>query len=233
MKVDIWSDIRCPFCYVGKKKFEKALSQFPNADKIEVQWHSFQLDPSLKTQVDLNSYEYFSKIKGVTVEEARSMFQHAANAGKEVDIEFNFANSKVANSYRGHLLLQLGNQKNVANELEELLFKAQFVESKNIDDLEVLKEIGAQVGLSPEDVEVAMSSDEFAHGVSQDGLMARQLGINSVPFFVFNNRYAISGAQQPELFLQILTKSWSEYDSSNQIQITKEGGSCDTDGNCN
>lgn len=232
MKVDIWSDIRCPFCYVGKKKFEKALAQFPKSDKIEVQWHSFQLDPSLRTQVDLNSYEYFSQIKGVTVDEAKAMFQHAANAGNEAGIEFNFEDSKVANSYRGHLLLQLGSSKNLANELEELLFEAQFVDGKNIDDVEVLKEIAGKVGITAEEVESAMKSDELAHAVSQDGLMARQLDINSVPFFIFNNRYAISGAQQPELFLEILNKSWEEFDASNQIQMIKEGESCDADGNC-
>ena len=142
MKVDIWSDIRCPFCYVGKKKFEKALEQFPNADKIEITWHSFQLDPNLVTQPDTNPYEYFSKAKGIPVTQAKAMHEHAKNAGREAGIEFNFEASKVANSFKGHLLIQLAKNKGLANEMEEALFEAQFISGKNIDDETTLIETG-------------------------------------------------------------------------------------------
>ena len=145
MKVDIWSDIRCPFCYVGKKNFEKALEQFPDKDKIEVTWHSFQLDPELKTQPEKSSLDYFSEAKGVSADEAKAMYENVYNAGKGAGIDFNFDHQKVANSYRAHLLLQLAATKNLANETEEALFKAQLVDGKNIDDEATLIEIGKSV----------------------------------------------------------------------------------------
>ena len=187
MKVNIWSDIRCPFCYVGKKKFEKALAQFPHAEEIEVTWHSFQLDPNLVTQPDTNPYDYFSKAKGIPVIQAKAMHEHAKKAGKEVGIDFNFDESKVANSFRGHLLIQLAKKKNLADAMEEALFEAQFITGKNIDDEAVLLETGKSVGLTEVEIKNALASDELAHAVAQDGLMARQLGINAVPFFVFND----------------------------------------------
>ncbi|MCQ4035187.1 DsbA family oxidoreductase [Kaistella montana] len=233
MKVDIWSDIRCPFCYVGKKKFEKALEQFPNSDQIEVQWHSFQLDPNLVSQPDKNPYEYFTEMKGISMEQAKAMHEHVKNAGKEAGIDFNFDDSKVANSHRGHLLIQLANKKNIGNEMEEAMFKAQFIDGKNIDDEAALLEIGQSVGLTKDEIQDALHSDNTAHAVSQDGLLARQLGINAVPFFVFNDKYGVSGAQQPELFLEILEKSFSEYSAGDQgLKIINSGDQCDINGNC-
>ena len=233
MKVNIWSDIRCPFCYVGKKKFEKALEQFPYAEKIEVTWHSFQLDPNLVTQPDTNPYDYFSKAKGIPVIQAKAMHEHAKNAGKEAGIDFNFDESKVANSFRGHLLIQLAKKKNLADAMEEALFEAQFITGKNIDDEAVLLETGKSVGLTEVEIKNALASDELAHAVAQDGLMARQLGINAVPFFVFNDKYGVSGAQQPEHFLEVLNKSFEEFSAGDKgLQIISQGESCDTDGNC-
>ena len=234
MKVNIWSDIRCPFCYVGKKKFEKALAQFPHAEEIEVTWHSFQLDPNLVTQPDTNPYDYFSKAKGIPVIQAKAMHEHAKNAGKEAGIDFNFDESKVANSFRGHLLIQLAKKKNLADAMEEALFEAQFITGKNIDDEAVLLETGKSVGLTEVEIKNALASDEMAHAVTQDGLMARQLGINAVPFFVFNDKYGVSGAQQPEHFLEVLNKSFEEFSAGDKgLQIISQGESCDTDGNCN
>lgn len=234
MKVDIWSDIRCPFCYVGKKKFEKALEQFSNEKDIEVNWHSFQLDPNLVSQPERNPYEFFSESKRISVEQAKMMHQHAANAGKEAGIEFNFDDSKVSNSYKGHLLIQLAKTKNLANEAEEALFKAQLTEGKNIDDDTTLVEIGKEIGLSEEEVLAALQSDEMGYLVKQDMLTAAQLGINAVPFFVFNDKYGVSGAQQPELFLEVLEKTYQEFSAGDKgLQILENGESCDINGNCN
>ncbi len=233
MKIDIWSDIRCPFCYVGKKKLEKAMEQFPHADKVELVWHSFQLDPQLKTQPERDPFEFFSEMKGISENQAKLMHQHAYNAGKEAGIEFNFEQQKIANSFKGHLLIQLAKEKNLANEMEEALFSAQFIEAKNIDDEATLIEIGKKVGLTEEEVQNALKSDDLAYKVKQDMNTAGNLGINSVPFFVFNDKYAISGAQQPPVFREVLEKSWKEFsDGDNGLQII-EGDSCDADGNCN
>ena len=233
MKIDIWSDIRCPFCYVGKKKFEKALSQFPQAENVEVIWHSFQLDPNLQTQPDRNPYEFFSELKNMLIEQAKAMHQHVQNAGNEAGINFNFDESKIANSFRGHLLIQLAKTKGKADDMEEELFKAQFIDGKNIDDEATLMEIGRTVGFSDEEIANALQSDELANEVAQDGLMARQLGISGVPFFVFNDKYGVSGAQQPEHFLEVLQKSYEEFAAGDKgLQIISRGDNCDIDGNC-
>ncbi len=233
MKVDIWSDIRCPFCYVGKKNFEKALDQFPNKDEIEVTWHSFQLDPDMKTQPEKNSLEYFSEIKGVPVAQAKEMYAHVYKAGKDAGIEFNFDHQKVANSYRAHLLLQLAATKNLANETEEALFKAQLIDGKNIDDEATLVEIGQSVSLEEEEIKNALNADEFKHAVAQDVMLARQMGINAVPFFVINDKYGVSGAQPSPVFSEVLEKSWEEFSGGDRgLKIIHSGESCDVEGNC-
>lgn len=233
MKVDIWSDIRCPFCYVGKKNFEKALEQFPNSGKIDVTWHSFQLDPDLKTQPEKNSLEYFSEIKAVSAAEAKAMYEHVYKAGKEAGIEFNFDHQKVANSRRGHLLLQLAASKNLADEAEEALFKAQLTEGKNIDDEAILIEIGKSISLKEEDIRNTLVSDEFGLQVSQDMMLARQMGISGVPFFVINDKYGVSGAQPSAVFSEVLEKSWEEFAGGDKgLKIIHSGESCDAEGNC-
>lgn len=233
MKVDIWSDIRCPFCYVGKKNFEKALDQFPNKDEIEVTWHSFQLDPDMKTQPEKNSLEYFSEIKGVPVAQAKEMYAHVYKAGKDAGIEFNFDHQKVANSYRAHLLLQLAATKNLANETEEALFKAQLIDGKNIDDEATLVEIGQSVSLEEEEIKNALNADEFKHAVAQDVMLARQMGINAVPFFVINDKYGVSGAQPSPVFSEVLEKSWEEFSGGDHgLKIIHSGERCDVEGNC-
>nr|WP_027376521.1 DsbA family oxidoreductase [Kaistella palustris] len=233
MKVDIWSDIRCPFCYVGKKNFEKALEQFPERDKIDVTWHSFQLDPNLVTQPEKNSLEYFAEAKRVSPEQAKEMHAHVSHAGTEAGIEFNFEHQKIANSYRAHLLLQLAATRGLANEAEEALFKAQLIEGKNIDDEATLIEIGRSLSLNEGEIKAAFESDEFKFAVSQDMMLARQMGISGVPFFVVNDKYGVSGAQPSTVFSEVLEKSWQEFSAGDKgLKIIHSGDSCDVDGNC-
>jgi len=182
------------------------------------------LDPDLETQPDRDPYEFFSEIKGISTEQAKAMHEHAKNAGREAGIEFNFDNSKIANSYKAHLLIQLAKQKGVADAMEEALFKAQFIDAENIDDESTLLKIATSVGIAEENAKKAFNSDELSHAVAQDGLMARQLGINAVPFFVFNDKYGVS----------VLTKSYEEFSAGDKgLQIISSGESCDADGNCN
>ena len=186
------------------------------------------------TQPDVNPYEYFAKVKGITVERAKAMHEGAAMAGKEAGIDFNFDDSKVANSYKAHLLIQLSKTKNLANEMEEALFEAQFLDGKNIDDEETLIQLAKSIGITEDEAKNALKSDELGYLVKQDMQLAAQLGINAVPFFVINDKYGISGAQQPELFLEALEKTWEEFSSGDKgLQLINSGDSCDIDGNCN
>jgi len=233
MKVDIWSDTRCPFCFIGKRNFEKALQVFSQNDKVEVNWHSFQLDPNMKTDLTKNHYEYLSEVKGFPMSQIMQMHENLIQSGKNAGIDFNFDDVKVSNSFKSQMLVQLANEKGKANEMEELLFEAYFKSGKDIDDVEVLSEIGEKLGFSKEEIQDAVQSPELAKLVKNDIFTANSLGIKGVPFFVINEKYGVSGAQPSHLFSEVLEKSWSEFSESNsKLKIIEEGDSCDIDGNC-
>lgn len=233
MEVKIWSDVRCPFCYIGKRKFEMALEKFPHKEKVKVVWESFELDPNLKTNTGVSAIEHLSEAKGISRAQAEGMQQHVANIAKEVGLDFNSNNTVVANSIKAHRLIQLAKAKGLGNEVEEALFEAYFVEGKNIDDQETLLKTGMSIGLDESEVKDLFSSDAFAKEVRQDEMQAQSIGINGVPFFVLNNKYAVSGAQSPETFLDVLEQTWEEFEKENPPLIITEGESCSIDGNCN
>ena len=210
MEVKIWSDVRCPFCYIGKKKFEAALEQFEHKDKVKITWKSFQLDPTLETRTDLDIIEYFVETKGVSAEQARQMLGGATQMAKEVGLEFQLEDSVIANSFRAHKVIQLAKSKGLGNEIEEALFKVHFEESGNIDDPEILMEAATSIGLDKTEIRQVLESDAFEYEVKQDELEARNIGVRGVPFFVFDDRYAVSGAQPSEVFLETLEKAMNK-----------------------
>lgn len=233
MKIHIWSDLRCPFCYIGKRKFEKALSQFGDKDQVEVIWRSFELDPDLKTQPGVNAVDHIAAVKGMSREAADRMHEHVITAAKGVGLNFDFEKVVVANSFNAHRLIHLATTKGLGNEAEELLFKAHFTEGRNIDSTEVLREVGIAIGLKVSEVEDMLLSDAFDEAVRKDEQEAVTIGVTGVPFFVFNDRYAVSGAQSPDLFLQALQQSWQSFEQDRIVELAGNGGACSVDGNCN
>ena len=232
MQVNIWSDVRCPFCYIGKRKFELALEKFPHKDQVQVIWKSFQLDPTLETRKDVNIYDYFSKVKGVSRAQAAAMFNNVTEIAREVGLDFNIEESIVSNSFNAHRLIQLAKSKGLGNEAEEQLFKIHFAEGKDIDDQETLLQTGISIGLDESDVKKLFETNAFEYEVKQDELAAQSIGVSGVPFFVFNDKYAVSGAQSPETFLQVLEKSWNEFETEKKDITLTEGPSCTPEGNC-
>lgn len=234
MKIDIWSDVRCPFCYIGKRKFETALSRFEHKDQVAVTWHSFELDPNIKTDTSIDSNTYLAKIKGQSREWAQQMNQHVTQVAREVGIDFNIDRSVIANSFNAHRLIQLANSKGLGAEAEEALFKAHFTDGKNIDDLDTLVLLAAGIGIDAQETTEVLSGDAFTQKVREDEAIAQHIGISGVPFFVLNNKYGVSGAQAPETFLDALNKAWETY-RQEQPQIIMEentGDTCDLEGNC-
>lgn len=209
-----------------------ALEKFQHKDQVEVTWRSFQLDPALETQKDVNIYDYFSKVKGVSKAQAREMFNNVAEIAREVGLDFNLEQSIVANSFNAHRLIQLAKSKGLGNDIEEALFIIHFTEGKDIDDNETLTEAGISIGLNKDEVKTMLDSNAFSREVKQDEEAAQTIGVRGVPFFVFNDKYAVSGAQSPETFLQVLEKSWEEFETENKPQIINDGESCSTDGRC-
>ncbi|GHA35472.1 DSBA oxidoreductase [Salinimicrobium marinum] len=210
MKVDIWSDVRCPFCYIGKRNFEVALERFTHKNEVEITWHSFELDPTLETQPYLNTIDYFVQAKGVSKEQAEQMLDVAKQMAREAKLDMDLKNSKVANSFKAHQLIQLAKKKGLGNEVEEALFKVHFTDLENIDDENVLAKTGASIGIEEQITREALSSQKYADDVRKDQLQARDLGVKGVPFFVINSKYGVSGAQPAETFLDILQKAHAE-----------------------
>jgi predicted DsbA family dithiol-disulfide isomerase len=233
MKVKIWSDVRCPFCYIGKRKFEMALEKFQHKNDVEVEWKSFELDPILITQPDVNATVHLSEIKGISKERANEMQQYVTQVAKEVGLHFNFDKTIVANSFNAHRLIQFAKSKGFGNEAEEALFKAHFIEGKNIDNKEVLLHIAINIGVDENETTKMLTSDAFAKEVKQDEMQAQDFGISGVPFFVLNDKYAVSGAQSPETFLKAMEQTWKEFEEVKKPVVITEGESCSIDGTCN
>ncbi|SMC94540.1 DsbA family oxidoreductase [Pedobacter nyackensis] len=210
MKVDIWSDVRCPFCYIGKRKFEMALAQFEHKDQVEIEWHSFELDPNAETLLDKSPYDYLAERYGKSREWAIGTHEQVAQTAAEVGLTFNFDQSIMANSFDAHRLIQLAKANGVSDQVEENLFKAHFTDGKNIADHGVLIEIAKASGLNVLETEVMLKSNDFTDEVRYDEKTAQNIGISGVPFFVINQKFGISGAQSPETFLGALIKAEEE-----------------------
>ena len=209
MNVEIWSDVRCPFCYIGKKKFEAALEDFPQRDQVKIIWRSFELDPGLVTKQQ-NTIDYFIETKGVNRSQAEEMLNRATEMAREAGLDFKLEEAVVANSFNAHRLIQLAKKHGLGNEMEEALFKAHFIELKNIDDIDFLIVTGMEVGLEEQEVRETIKSDAYADAVKQDQKEVAKLGVQGVPFFVFDRKYGISGAQPTEAFLEIINKIFNE-----------------------
>lgn len=235
MKVEIWSDVMCPFCYIGKRRFETAMSKFGDAAGIEVEWRSFQLDPTIEAGHGKDLYQYLSERKGIPYEQAVQMNAQVAAMAADAGIVFEPANAVVANSFDAHRLSHLAKQHGLQDAAEERLFKSYFTESKDFADHTVLTELGKEIGLDENSVKATLNSDAFAKEVHEDINEAQALGIRGVPFFVFDRKYAVSGAQASEAFLEVLNKSFGEWRKEHPAPAFEiiEGQSCTPDGECN
>ncbi|KAA6433984.1 DsbA family oxidoreductase [Dyadobacter flavalbus] len=234
MKVEIWSDVMCPFCYIGKRKFEKALEQFPHKDKINIEWKSFQLNPQMKTEPGRSINDYLAETKGWTPDYAEQVTDHVTNLAREVGLEYNMEKSVVANSFDAHRFVQFAKTKGKGDDAEEQLFKAYFTDGKNTADHEVLIELGIAIGLDASELRKVLEGTRFSDEVRRDIYEAQQVGARGVPFFVLDRKYAVSGAQQPETFLGALEQSFEEWEKANPAPLLTfaEGAACTPDGEC-
>lgn len=212
MKVDIWSDIACPWCYIGLTRFERALKAFPNSDGVEVTLHSFQLDPSLPESYDGTETQYLAQRKGMPEASVRQMFGHVTEAAATEGLTMDFDTLQVANSRKAHRLLHAAAAVSpaIAWELKKALLKAHFTDAESISDADVLVRLASTAGLDADIARAAIDSDELDAAVAEDISSAQRLGISGVPFFVLHDKYGISGAQPFEVFSQALAQVWGE-----------------------
>lgn len=209
MKVEIWSDVMCPFCYIGKRKFESALTQFPGKENVQIIWKSFQLSPDMKTDLNISIHQFLAKHKGFTVQEAEEVNQHVTELAKQVGLTFKFDKTVVANSFNAHRFAHFAKHHGKQNEAEERLFYSYFTEGKNIDDYSTLIKLGEEIGLDVATLKQALENNTYADDVKADIREGQQIGVRGVPFFVFDRKYAVSGAQNIPVFLETLEKTAS------------------------
>lgn len=210
IKVEIWSDVACPFCYIGKRKFEEALAQFEHKDQVDIEWKSFILDPNKVTDQNMALVESLAKRKGISVEQATEMGEYATEMAKKVNLSYNFEKTVVANTFNAHRFLHFSKGYNLQNEAKESLLNAYFIDVKNIDDNVILLELGVAIGLDSKLTKTMLDSDDYANEVKTDIAEAQEIGVKGIPFFVFDRKLAVSGAQNSQVMLNTLEKVFSE-----------------------
>lgn len=240
MKIEVWSDFVCPFCYIGKRRLESALNQFEYKDEVELIFRSFELDPNSKKKVDGNINEIIARKYGISIEQAKASNNQIVAQAKDIGLNYNFDTLSPTNTFDAHRLSHYAKTGGKANELAERILKAYFVDSLNISDHKTLANLAGEVGLDSDEALKVLTSDKYGAEVRNDEENASRIGISGVPYFVFNDKYAVSGAQQPEVFLDVLEKIKKE-DSSEIIESLSEdkvqdnensnSGSC-SDGKC-
>ncbi|WP_430868649.1 DsbA family oxidoreductase [Demequina aurantiaca] len=208
VKVEVWSDVACPWCYIGKRRLQNAISEFDG--DVEVQWRSFQLDETLPKGEAMPQAQMFMEKRGFTAEKVVEVNERMSSVAAELGLDYDLDSYMVANTKDAHRLSHFATSRGVGDQMHERLFQAQMMEGKILDDADVLVSLGEDVGIPAEDTRAMLASDEYGDDVDRDIADARDVGVQGVPFFVFDRKYAVSGAQPQELFMQALTTSRDE-----------------------
>jgi predicted DsbA family dithiol-disulfide isomerase len=227
MHVEIFSDIACPWCYVGKRRFEAALAAFDQRDDVRVTWRSFELDPQAPRRRAVDSATHLAEKYGMTREEAVASQQNLADvaAGEGLDMRFDLAQG--GNTFDAHRLVHLAEAHDLQDAMKERLMRAYFTEGERIGDPDTLVRLGHEVGLPQEEVRCVLATARYAAEVREDERTAMSLGIRAVPFFVVDRRLGAAGAHPPEALGELLRRGWQ---ARSAIDVLATGATCDVDG---
>ena len=207
IRVDIWSDIACPWCYIGKRRFERAAGAFRAAHpdvEVEVESHSFELAPDTPLDFKGSEVDFLVRHKGMPAQQVEQMLGQMTELGRGDGIEFDFSGVKHANTQRAHRILHLAKDRGLQSEVQNRLFLAYFSEGEDMSDPDTLARLGAEAGLNEDEVRAALESEDYAQAVHRDIQRARSLGVNGVPFFLLDQKYGVSGAQSVDAFEGVL-----------------------------
>ena len=210
MKVEIWSDVVCPWCYVGKRNLEAALAEFPHADEVTVEWRSFELDASTPQQMDLSMDEVLQRKYGMSPDEATAANRQMTELAAKVGLEYHLDNVQIGNTFDAHRLIHLADTQGLGGAMKERLLAAYFTEGRSVSDPAELADLGVEAGLDRARVDAVMASDEFGAEVRADEAQAVELGCTGVPFFVVDGKFGIPGAQPPDVLLRLLNRVWDK-----------------------
>ncbi len=213
VEVEIWSDVVCPWCYIGKRRFEAALARFDHADAVRVHWRSFELDPDAPAVRPGGLAAWLAAKFGATPEQVRAMDDRVAAVAADEGLEYHLATARPGNTFDAHRLVHLAATHGLAEPMKERLMAGYFTESLPVGDRDTLVQLAADVGLDPEEAHSTLASDRFADAVRQDETRARTLGLTGVPTFVVDGRYGVSGAQDADVLLDLLQQAWERQSS--------------------
>ncbi len=208
MHVEIWSDVVCPWCYIGKRRFEAALGRFEHADTVRVTWRSFELNPRAPTLTQGTMAEHLAAKYGQSVEEAEARLASMDEMAAAEGLPFRLAQTKSGNTFDAHRLIHMAADHGVADEVKEALLSAYFIRLVPIGDRETLAEVVAGCGLERSEIDEVLSGDRYASDVRADEQQAQQLGATGVPFYVFDRKFSIPGAQDPDTFLGVMRRAY-------------------------
>lgn len=210
LRVDIFSDIACPWCFIGKRRFEQGVETFEYSENVDVFWHAYQLDPSLPDNYEGSEAQYLSAMKGIDQSQVQQMLEHVTAQAASEGLKYDFDNLKVANSFTALRVLEYAKQHGAGNEMKEALLSAHFEKGLNTGDTPTLLEIAESLGLDTKELATQLEAGAFAEDVKADISQAQQIGVTGVPFFVLDGKYGISGAQPAEVFANALTEVYAE-----------------------
>lgn len=236
MKVEIWSDVVCPWCHIGKRRFEAALARFPQRDQVEVEWKSFELDPASSSSADgdrVTATDYADRLArkyGTSRAGAQQMLDTMTTVAADEGLDFRFDRAQPANTFDAHQVLHLARARGVQDAVKERLLAAYFHEGEAVGDREVLARLGAEAGLDAGEIHEVLAEQRYATAVRDEESEAQALGISGVPFFVVDRKYGLSGAQPPEQLLQALQQAWAESNPLSVVGSEDAGAACGPDG---
>lgn len=227
MDVEIWSDIACPWCYVGKRRLEAALEQFPHRDQVNVVWRSFELDPTAPAARETSGAEHLAEKYGTSVEQAREMERRMADTAAGDGLDFHFERLRSGSTFDAHRVLHLAREHGLQDALKERFMRAYLTDGELMSDHATLRRLAVEVGVPEEAVVDVLASDQFAGAVREDEQTAASFGASAVPFFVVDRAVGASGAHPPEALLQLLQQGW---DAKPRMSVVTGGEACGPDG---
>jgi predicted DsbA family dithiol-disulfide isomerase len=213
IKIDIWSDIACPWCYIGKRKFEAGSGLFSEAGEdraVEVEYHSFELSPDTPVDFDGSEVDFLAGHKGISSDQVGQMLERVTGIASAVGLDYDYDILKHTNTIKAHELMHFAKAQGKQLEMAERLFEAYFTEGRHVGRVEDLADLAADIGLDRAAAVASLESEEFLADVRADQGLAQEYGIQGVPFFVIDGRYGVSGAQDPTTFAQVLEQVWTE-----------------------
>ena len=235
MNIEIWSDVACPFCYIGKRHLEEAKNSLSFKDEINIIWKSYQLNPMYYNTKKETIFEHLENSKGMSEEQVKQMTDQVVDMANNAGLQFSFDSTIPANTFDAHRLIHLASQHRLQDQAKEALLKAYFIDGKDVADKTILQKIAEDIGLDQTEILETLDSDKFSGDVEHDIKESRDIGVQGVPFFVLDRKYAISGAQPVTAFKDALTQAYTEWKSAQPVdKLTSlnvnNNASCDDDG---